>query len=175
MCFKIANERQAFYKAWHLCKKCLSLRIWFFISLFFWTSDTAHLSLVTLDHISPQKETKQEAAGQTCFLPAQRLQRKVSHASFLGSKISLPAPKHLSEIANAKGKPRTVTKALRFTLPLTPPLSCAGLPYKPAKTTVVRNCTVEKAQIKHPLVPSHSSPKSIHLGLTCLSKNHSGE
>lgn len=48
-------------------------------------------------------------------------------------------------------------------------------PVSQQKTTVVRNSTVEKEQIKHPLVPSHSSPKCIHLGLTCLSKTHAGE
>lgn len=84
-------------------------------------------------------------------------------------------PEHLSETANAKWKSTTVTKALRFTLPLTLSSFCAGLSCKPKKTTVVRNSTVEKEQIKHPLVPRHSSPKCIHLGLTCLSKTHSGE
>lgn len=170
MCFKIANEGQALYKAWHMCKKRLSSRIWFFISLFFWTSDTAHLSLVSLDHISPQKQNRRQQDRLAFFLP-----KDFKGRSLMPYFISLTAPEPFSEIANAKWKPRTVTKALRFPLPLTPPLSRAGLSCKPAKTTAVRNSTVEKAQVKHPLVPSHSSSKSIRLDLTCLSKTHSGE
>lgn len=41
----------------------------FFISLFFWTSDTAHLSPVTLDHISPQKQNRRQQDRLAFFLP----------------------------------------------------------------------------------------------------------
>lgn len=105
MCFKIANERQAFYKAWHLCKKCLSLRIWFFISLFFWTSDTAHLSLVTLDHISPQKQNRRQQDRLAFFLPKDFKGRSLMPHSWgakspcqpLSTFLKLPMPKENPE------------------------------------------------------------------------------
>lgn len=140
MCFKIANTGQAFYIAWHMCKKCLSLRIWILISLFFWTSDTVHLSLVTLDHISPQKQNRIQQDRLSLLLPKDLKERSLRHHSW-GTKSPCQPPAHLSKIANAKRRPRTVTKALRLTLPLTPPPSYAGLSYKPAKTTGVSNST----------------------------------
>lgn len=69
MCFKIANEGQAFYNAWHTCKNVSDLGSDFFISLFFWTFDTAHLSLVTLDHISAQKQNRRQKDRLAFFLP----------------------------------------------------------------------------------------------------------
>lgn len=58
-----------FIKLGMCTKKHLSLRIWFFISLFFWASDTAQLSLVTLDHISSQKQNRRQQDRLTFFLP----------------------------------------------------------------------------------------------------------
>lgn len=140
MCFKIANTGQAFYIAWYMCKKCLSPRIWILISCFFWTSDTFHLSLVTLDHISPQKQTRMQQDRLSLLLPRDFKERSLRHHSW-GAKSPCQPPEHLSEIANAKWRPRTVTKALRFSLLFAPPLSYVGLAYKPAKTMGARNST----------------------------------
>lgn len=166
MYFKIANEWQAFYKAWHVCKKRLSLRIWFFISLFFWTSDTAHLSLVILDHISPQKQNRRQQDRLAFFLPKDFKGRSLMPHSW-GAKSPFQPLSTFLKLPMLNENPEQWPK---HSDSLYLSLSPAGLSCKPAKTTVVRSSTVEKAQIKCPLVPSHSSPKSIHLGLTCLSK-----